>query len=320
MDTSAIRHGLRRLGKAVALLIFKGASRLGIHVLPVHYYSAIPDVRELERTLDIWARKSELPGLKFDVAGQAETVRRICLPFQDEYLGSAAFRLATREGYGPGYGYIEAQALHGVLRHYKPARLIEVGSGVSTFCMLNALEANRAEGYPARHFVSIEPYPSPRLRALASIELVPRKVQEVGLGYFEDLGPGDFLFVDSSHAVKPGSDVNFLVLEVLPRLKPGVVVHFHDIYLPYDYSRDTLRALFFPSETSLLRAFLTNNDHAKLLFCMSHLHYEAPAVLKEVFPEYEPEPDHRGLTLGRMMPPMSSVVHFPSSLYFEITE
>jgi predicted O-methyltransferase YrrM len=308
------------MDKALALLLFQGASRVGIHVLPVHYYSAIPDVRELERTLDIWARKSELPGLKFDSEVQAQVLRRICLPFRDEYLGNMAFRQATREGYGPGYGYLEAQALHGVLRYYKPAKVIEVGSGVSTFCMLNALDANRAEGSAPRRFVSIEPHPSPKLRALASIELMPRKVQEVGLECFEDLGPGDVLFVDSSHAVKPGSDVNFLVLEVLPRLKPGVVVHFHDISLPYDYSRDTLRTLFFPSETSLLRAFLTNNDHANVLFCMSYLHYEAPDVLKEVFPEYEPQPDRLGLTHGMMMPSKTSGMHFPSSLYFEITE
>jgi predicted O-methyltransferase YrrM len=308
------------MGKSLALLIFRGASRLRIHVLPVHFYSAIPDVRELERTLGIWAKKSQLPGLGFDKDTQAQAMRRICMPFQGEYVGNRAFRQATRESYGPGYGYLEAQALHGVLRHYKPAKVVEVGSGVSTFCMLNALEANRAEGRPPRRFLSIEPHPSPKLRALASIDLVPRKVQEVGLECFEDLGPGDFLFVDSSHAVKPGSDVNFLVLEVLPRLKPGVVVHFHDIFLPYDYSRDTLRTLLFWSETSLLRAFLTKNDHAKVLFCMSYLHYEAPAVLKEVFPEYEPQPDRLGLTSGLIEPSKTSGRHFPSSLYFEITE
>jgi hypothetical protein len=130
---------------------------------------------------------------------------------------------------------------------------------------------------------------------------------------FEELGAGDLLFIDSSHTVRPGSDVNYIVLEVLPRLRPGVIVHFHDIYLPYDYQRNVLRTYFQWMETSLLRAYLVNNSRTRILFCLSQLHYDRPSVLQEVFPEYVRAPDEDGLEA-----PNSLQGHFPASIFFEV--
>ncbi len=100
---------------------------------------------------------------------------------------------------------------------------------------------------------------------------------------------------------------------MLPRLAPGVIVHVHDIYLPYDYQRDILDTVYHWSETSLLRAFLTGNQHARILFCLSQLHYERPDLLRRLFPGYVPESDQRGLSAGE---PKG---YFPSSIYIEIT-
>src|SRR4030095_8150769 len=127
--------------------------------------------------------------------------------------------------------------------------------------------------------------------------------------FFADLGEGDLLFIDSSHVVQVGSDVNHIVLEVLPRLRKGVIVHFHDIYLPYDYNRGFLDRITFPLETSLVHAYLIGNRAIEMIACLSLLHYDRREGLRELFPDYNPQNDADGLFApggGR---------HFPSSLW-----
>ena len=275
--------------KRVLLSIHKAGVRCGVHILPVHYYSPVPNVLNLQRNRNLWAKRSELPGLSVDLDEQAARLRAICSPYVHEYAGNAVYKEGVSKHFGQGYGYIEAQALHASIRHYKPKRIVEVGSGVSTYCILKASELNAEETGLNSRIVSIEPYASERLRRLSPcIELMQKQVQTVPLDLFRELYENDLLFIDSSHTVKPGADVNYLILEVLPRLRSGVVVHFHDIYLPYDYQRDTLQTFFHWTETSLLRAFLTFNERAKIVFCLSHLHYERQAVLREVFPVIHP--------------------------------
>ena len=149
---------------------------------------------------------------------------------------------------------------------------------------------------------------------MSSVQLIARPVQEVGLEPFTSLGPGDFLFIDSSHIVKPGSDVNFLYLEVLPRLSSGVTIHIHDITFPFDYQPDALQTLYHWSEPALVRAYLAFNEKVDILFCMSHLHYEKPEALRSVFPEYQPSLQTDGLMDGRRVF-RNAPGHFPSSLY-----
>jgi Methyltransferase domain len=109
------------------------------------------------------------------------------------------------------------------------------------------------------------------------------------------LGAGDLLFIDSTHTVKPGSEVNRFVLEVLPRLDEGVLVHFHDIYFPYEYARNFLSGdLFFPGETSLLYAFMLNNPKFRIDLCLSMLHYAAPGAMKKRMPKFEPQGNDAG--------------------------
>jgi hypothetical protein len=304
--------------KRAALGIHKFGLRLGVQILPAHYYSPVPNILELRNTLDLWAKPSTLPGVWTDLDHQARRLKDVCLPFKSEYAGNPIYRDAVSQKSGPGYGYIEAQCLHAVIRHFKPAQVIEVGSGVSTWCTLAAFGLNAQDSGFSSRLISIEPYPSDRLRGLREIELIEREVQGVSFDVFSSLESGDFLFIDSSHTVKPGGDVNFLILEVLPRLKPGVIVHFHDIYLPYDYPRDTLRTYLHGMETSLLRAFLIGNTRVEILFCLSHLHYERPEVLKEVFPEYVRQADERGLQPEGYKPFSSIEEHFPSSIYLQI--
>jgi hypothetical protein len=241
----------------------------------------------------------------------------VCARFEPEYRGNSFYREAVHRGDGPGFGYIEAQVLHGVIRHFKPRQIIEVGSGVSTRCSLAAAAMNEREGAPKTEIICIEPHPSLWLER-AGIRLIRSEVQGVGFEIFEALESGSLLFIDSSHTVKVGGDVNYLILEVLPRLRNGVLVHFHDIYLPYDYARDALTSLEHPQETALLHAFLIGNRNVEILFSLSQLHYDRQESLLEVFPEYHPQSDSDGLCEGGYGSPEATGGHFPSSTYLRI--
>jgi predicted O-methyltransferase YrrM len=298
--------------------LHKVGVRCGVSILPAHYYSEIPNVLELERDKSTWARKSALPGISAELDQQERNLKEVCLPYKEEYVGNAFYRQAVEQEFGPGYGYIEAQALYAMVRYLKPQRIIEVGSGVSTFCMLAAARANQGESGRMPSMTCIDPFSSPRVRSLPQVKLLSEKVQRVSIEEFASLGPADLLFIDSTHTVKPASDVNFLVLEVLPRLRPGVTVHFHDIHLPYDYQPDVLTTFYHWSETSLLRAFLINNSRARIRFCLSQLHHERGDTLKQIFPEYSPEKFVAGLVNNGKRSISQSRNHFPTSTYIDI--
>jgi len=298
--------------------LHKVGVRCGISILPVHFYSETPNVLELERDRSVWAKKSELPGISADLDQQERNLKDVCLPYQLEYGGNPFYKDAVARGFGPGYGYVEGQALYAMVRFLKPQTIIEVGSGVSTACMLAAARINQSETGRMPAITCIDPFPSAKIRSLREVELLDRKVQQAPLEMFESLGPSDLLFIDSTHTVKPASDVNFLILEVLPRLKSGVVVHFHDIHLPYDYQPDVLTAFYHWSETSLLRAFLINNSRAKIRFCLSQFHHERGETLNQIFPEYSPETFVGGLVANNQVPFSQSDKHFPTSTYIDI--
>jgi predicted O-methyltransferase YrrM len=307
------RKQLRGLVKGMIGRLHRQALRMGVVVVPNHYYTPIADVNELQRSRASWAKRSAMPGVEMDAVVQARTLVDMIKPFEPEFRGNAAYREGASKGFGPGFGYVEAQCLHGVLRALKPRRIVEVGSGVSTNCVLSATALNEREGHHTQ-ITCIEPNPSSFLQSISGvskIELLKTPVQALDPEYFLELEEGDFLFVDSTHAIKPGGDVIYLYLEVIPRLKPGVIVHLHDIYLPYLYQRDLLqpRTLFQWSETAMLLALLVGNPRLSIIFCLSLLHYDAPAVLSDVFPEYRPEPAREGLCEP------GAEGHFPSSIY-----
>jgi predicted O-methyltransferase YrrM len=123
-----------------------------------------------------------------------------------------------------------------MIRKFRPKQIIEIGAGYSTLWSLSALTAN---GSPCM-LTSIEPYPQDFLKHLKdkNFALIEKKVEHVPLTLFEALEANDILFIDSSHVVRIGGDVLYEVLEIIPRLKTGVRIHVHDIFLPYNYPKD----------------------------------------------------------------------------------
>ena len=141
MSPSQLQHiSLRRLLrdklKRLYFAIYKLGVRLGVYILPAHYYVSEPNIIELERTVDVWAKPSAMSGIHVDLDEQLGNLRRVCVPFQQESYGNPYYQHAVSQPFGSGrsrtFGYIEAQVLHAVIRHYKPAQLIDIGGGVPT--------------------------------------------------------------------------------------------------------------------------------------------------------------------------------------------
>jgi Methyltransferase domain len=318
----SLRRVLRDRLKRVYFDIYKLGLRLGVHILPAHYYAPVPNIIELERTTDLWAKPSAMSGVHIDLDEQIDNLRRICTPFQQEFRSNPHYQHAIKQPFRSGrsrfFGYIEAQVLHAVVRYYKPARLIEIGGGVPTYCTFQAISMNRRDTVVNAHITCIEPDPIDMIKNLGenseNFELITRPIQDVPLDYFTQLHANDIVFIDSNHVVRSGSEVNFIVLEILPIIPKGVLVHFHDIYLPYDYDRDVLRTFMHPNETALVAAFLACNTRYKILFALSMLHYERRHEMQSILPEYAPESDWRGMRVGEY----DQAKHFPSSLWLRV--
>lgn len=289
---------MKRLLHRAANRVFLTGDAVGIHVLPKHYYSSVPDHAWLNANKPLWNRRTDLTGVEWDLDAQLEWLREHCSKFEHEVRGLATYNEATRRNAGPGFGPIESQVLHCVLRSVRPRRYIEVGSGVSTVCALAALESNKDAGASCS-VTCFEPHPSRALAGLQGVTLLAEPVQAVPLSLFETLESGDVLFIDSTHSVKTGSDVLFLYLDVLPRLRAGVLVHLHDIFLPFLYRRDVLQDVFDWQETALLLALLKGNRALRVECCLSALHYDRRAEFRKVLPDYQPqEDDGHGLAKG----------------------
>ncbi|MGI8825090.1 MAG: class I SAM-dependent methyltransferase [Chloroflexota bacterium] len=303
--------------KAAYFHLYILGMRLGVAVIPVHYYSSEPDIARLEKTKEAWSAPSSLAGIHVDLDEQARVLSDVCVPYRHEYAGNQTYLSAVQEGFGPGYGFIEAQALHGVIRHFRPKRIVEVGSGVSTACSLHATGMNERDTGNRAVVRCVEPFPSVHIRRLAregAVELVDKPVQETSTSVFADLEANDVLFIDSSHVVKAGSDVVHIVLEILPRLNSGVVVHIHDIYFPYIYQRDLLQTFLHNNETPFVAAFLAFNPGFRILFSLSHLHYERTDSIRNTFPDYRLQPGWRGLRLNENL----KGTHYPSALWLTV--
>ncbi len=267
---------VRGLSKEVSTL------RMNTRFAPGHFYSTIVSVEELRSRQDeLWAPPPPgLPGIDLNADAQVALMGRLEayyneLPFAEEP------QPLTRYHYANNYfAHTDAILLYGMIRHFKPARIIEVGSGFSSCVMLdtderfcgNSMSLTCIEPHPARLRQLLRPQDMERLR------LLEMPVQRVALSTFEELDKGDILFIDSSHVVKTGSDVNHLLFEVLPRLRSGVLIHFHDIFHPFEYPKDWVLGGFNWNEDYFIRAFLMHNQAYRIMLFANYLHKVHPSV------------------------------------------
>lgn len=261
------------------------------------YYSVLPVLSDIEATRGRWEKPSALVGLDIDFAALEKNLGELADNWEQEFAAETGDYVAnTRKGFGPGYPHFDARTLYYMLREHKPKRYLEVGSGLSTYYTSLAAKQNAAEGSPLQ-ITCIEPYPFDALRTIEGFELVEGFVQDVPLEKFEELEAGDVLFIDSSHALKIDSDVAFLFMEALPRVKPGVIVHIHDIHFPYNHPFPADYWLFgerwpvYWQEVMLVQAFLAFNDSFEVLLSTPMVRHFDEAFLTSRYDDYTPLAD-----------------------------
>jgi hypothetical protein len=256
--------------------------------VPVHFYQPVPDVRDLVAR-GAWGIRSELTGIDWRTEAQLEMLSQLGREYGMECAWPANPTGDDSEFYtdNGGFSYGCAASTHMLIRYLRPKIVIEIGSGNSSRVIAAAVRANGV----GRHVI-IDPYPGAGLRGglLGPVELISARVEVQDPAIFDDLAAGDVLFIDSGHTVRIGGDVNFEFLQVLPRLKPGVVVHIHDIHMPYEYPAvyATQHPRYFWTEQYLLQAFLTLNPHFEVLLAMHYLERDHGDAFARALPLYDP--------------------------------
>jgi len=264
--------------------------RLGFHITPVHFYESIPDTRKLKDSL--WETYSELVGIDINEKKQLELLSFFVSNFQKEYKDFPLNKTLIPYQYyinNGGFESVDGEILYCTIRYFKPKRIIEIGSGNSTYLSAQAILENKKEGKGDCELIIIDPYPNKILeKGFPGLsKLIKEEVQKIDLSEFGKLKENDILFIDSSHVLKIGSDVQYEYLEILPRLNKGVIVHMHDIFLPAEYRKEWIsKNYIFYTEQYLLQAFLTFNNVFEVLWAGSYMHLTYPQLLEKTFNSY----------------------------------
>jgi predicted O-methyltransferase YrrM len=265
----------------------RAAGRLGYEVLPRTFYSPVPDLSVIPDS--VWEEPGSLPGIELHADAQLRYLEEQLAPYMAEFRPPLGPTSDPRQFFlqNGSYESVDAETLYAIIRREKPQRIIEVGSGYSTLVSAAAATANGREHRPVE-LIAVEPHPRSFLAGVDEItRLLQKRVTEVPVAEFETLEAGDVLFIDSTHTVKTGGDVNYLVLEILPRLRPGVLIHFHDIFLPWEYPREWAQDLeYYWAEQYLVQAFLAMNARFEVLLAAHHLARDEPSRVAKVVPSY----------------------------------
>lgn len=280
----AARYGFSSHNRELAL--FDAAQKFGVHIRPVHFYSPVPDTSNIpEKT---WTMTYDFPGITIS--------EEKCRAFFDRLAPYAGEMTQFPKEKGANHGFYydnsafctgDAYLLYCIVRDLKPRRIIEIGSGFSTMLMRSAIDRNGAG-----EITCIEPFPNAdieRLAATGAVTLRRDIVQNIPIDAFDVLEANDILFIDSTHVSKIGSDVNYELLRIVPRLKPGVTVHVHDIFLPFEYDRRwVVEKKIHWNEQYVLAAFMAFNSEFSALFANMLCEVETyRSIARQAFPDCE---------------------------------
>ena len=255
---------------------------------PGHFYSPIPDLDQVAADGDriFTPPPREIAGVELGEADQLELFEALT-GYYDELPFPAHETNGFRYYYeNPFYSYSDGITLYAMIRHFKPRRIIEIGSGFSSGLML---DCNERFFDNAISLTFVDPYPVNLRKILRSadesrVSVFEQRAQDLSLSLIESLQANDILFIDSTHVSKIDSDVNRLFFEILPKLNPGVLIQFHDIFYPFEYPRSWIEEGRAWSEIYLLRAFLQYNAAFKILYFNTYLQHFHEALFHERMP------------------------------------
>lgn len=271
---------------------FRHWEKLGVHILAADFNSPSPIIKDLPN--DLWKQRSAVVGIDLRDEEQLRLLDLIAAKYKTEYDAFPVKPATEQSGFYLGNAWFEkvdAELLYSLTRELKPKRIIEVGSGFSTKLAVQAIRRNTSSDPSYRcDILAIEPYANRVAddEFPGTMKMIRRPVQNVELEVFEQLQENDFLFVDSTHVGKIGSDVIFEVCEILPRLRSGVYVHFHDIFMPYEYPRIwVVEDHNFYVEQYLLQAFLTFNPKFEVIWASYYMLQKYPDRLRKAFGNFD---------------------------------
>jgi predicted O-methyltransferase YrrM len=259
-------------------------------VPPGHFYSPLVDTEKLAaRASTVFAPQAPPSGIDLRLHTQLHLFYKLAEYYKDLPFDAQATPGVRYYYENDLFGYADAIVLATMIRHMKPRRIIEVGSGYSSSVILDVNEAFFSNQIQCTF---IEPFPDilhslVKPGDLDNITVIPTGVEQVGTDVFQTLEPGDFLFIDSTHVAKCDSDVNHHFFRILPSLKPGVLIHFHDVFYPFEYPS----SWFFEENRSwneiyVLRAFLMHNNSYEIIFFNSLFYQSYRGVIAELMPKF----------------------------------
>ena len=294
-----ITNHKKSIAKLVSTMASTGAGtdeclNNGALPVPIDFYNPIPDINDLEKR-KIWRKKSDLNGINFNVDFQLKFLKTLGQEFSKEcnwpYFSKDPRKFHLDNSVPFSFGC--AAYTHSIIRKYKPKKIIEFGSGYSSKVISSAIEKNKLENSINCNYTIIDPYPSDLIKnnKLKNItKLYEEKAENININLFKNLKKDDILFIDSSHMVRTGSDVNYAILDILPILHNGVIIHFHDIPMPYEYNKiyfTNSNFRVFWTESYLLQAFLINNNKVEIIAALKYLMTEQIDLFSKAFKNYD---------------------------------
>ncbi len=260
---------------------------MSVGILPIrdqYYQPLINPAKYLQKPLD---QPRVLPGIRWNLEEQLALLKNF--RYQEELLAIPFSKKDAADLHffydNPSFCPADAEFMYNIIRHFKPRRVIEIGCGYSTMLALQAEKKNKLENSDhACSHICVEPYEMPWLEKL-DLRVVRSKVEDLPLSTFEQLEAGDILFIDSSHIIRPQGDVLFEFLEILPILKPGVLIHVHDVFSPRDYLKEwVINEHCQWNEQYLLEAFLSFNSQFRIIGAVNLLKKDHGQALEEKCP------------------------------------
>ncbi|MDZ7959632.1 MAG: class I SAM-dependent methyltransferase [Aulosira sp. DedQUE10] len=254
---------------------------------PGHFYSPIPSIEKIkDKEAEIFENiPKEILGVEINAAEQLSLLTQFKSyyaqqPFKEQKTDNLRYFFDN-----PNFSYGEAIIFYSMIRHIKPKKIIEIGSGYSSCVMLDTNEIFFNNEILCTF---IEPYPELLLSLIKHsdvdrIKIIPNNLQDIELSNFSSLNAGDILFIDSTHVSKIDSDVNHIFFRILPHIKSGVYIHLHDIYYPFEYPKEWVYQGRAWNEAYLLRAFLQYNSAFKIVYFNSFIgHLYRDKLLSEM--------------------------------------
>ena len=272
IPSSLIMLLFRKIGSHKLIWSKSIIKKIGIFPLTSNYYEPSFNFDNLKKNL---SDKRNLPGINLDVQNQIKNLKKLNYTEELKHLNFNFENNFFEAG--------DAEIYYQMIRYFKPKKIIEIGSGHSSLVAKEAINKNKSDNFTTE-LICIEPYEN-RWLEKKDIKVIRKKVEDLDQSILSDLDKNDILFIDSSHVIKPQGDILKIFLEILPKLKTGVIIHIHDIFTPRDYPENWLKVenRFF-NEQYLLEGILDSSTRYSIMLSLNFLKHDFYKELKNACP------------------------------------